>query len=105
MPHDPILTSVIGSYPFPGWLEYAAEHLDEFGPADIAEMQADATTAAIMDQVRAGIDVITDGEQSRFDSTFPSTGSLMGSSPTAHRRGAMDLPPTTSGASTRSSAN
>jgi len=67
MPHDPILTSVIGSYPFPGWLEYAAEHLDEFGPADIAEMQADATTAAIMDQVRAGVDVITDGEQSRFD--------------------------------------
>ena len=67
MPHDPILTSVIGSYPIPGWLEYAAEHLADFGPADIAEMQADATTAAIMDQVRAGVDVITDGEQSRFD--------------------------------------
>jgi 5-methyltetrahydropteroyltriglutamate--homocysteine methyltransferase len=63
----PILTTVIGSYPFPGWLEHASEHLDDFGPDDIAEMQDDAVTSAVMDQVRAGLDVITDGEQSRFD--------------------------------------
>ncbi len=67
MPHDPILTAVVGSYPFPGWLELAATHPEAFGPADLAELQDDATTVAIMDQVRAGLDVITDGEQSRFD--------------------------------------
>lgn len=67
MPHDPIRTTVMGSYPFPGWLDHAAAHPEAFGPADVAEMQDDATTAAIMDQVRAGLDVITDGEQSRFD--------------------------------------
>jgi 5-methyltetrahydropteroyltriglutamate--homocysteine methyltransferase len=64
---QPILTTVVGSYPFPGWLEYASEHLDDFGPDDIAEIQDDAVTGAVMDQVRAGLDVITDGEQSRFD--------------------------------------
>ena len=67
MQKHPILTTVIGSYPFPGWLEHASEHLDDFGPDDIAEMQDDAVTSAVMDQVRAGLDVITDGEQSRFD--------------------------------------
>ena len=67
MAHDPILTTVVGSYPFPGWLEHATTTPDAFGPSDVAEMQDDATTAAIMDQVRAGLDVITDGEQSRFD--------------------------------------
>ena len=65
MQKHPILTTVIGSYPFPGWLEHASEHLDDFGPDDIAEMQDDAVTSAVMDQVRAGLDVITDGEQSR----------------------------------------
>jgi 5-methyltetrahydropteroyltriglutamate--homocysteine methyltransferase len=67
MPHEPILTTVVGSYPFPGWVEHASQSLDAFGSADVAEMQEDATMVAIMDQVRAGLDVITDGEQSRFD--------------------------------------
>lgn len=67
VPHEPIRTTVMGSYPFPGWLEHAAASPDAFGPLDIAELQDDATTAAIMDQVRTGLDVITDGEQSRFD--------------------------------------
>ena len=57
----------MGSHPFPGWLEHAAAHLDAFGPADIAEMQDDAAMAAIGDMVRAGLDIITDGEQTRFD--------------------------------------
>ena len=35
----PLRTTVIGSYPFPSRLEYAAGHLDAFGPDDIAEMQ------------------------------------------------------------------
>jgi 5-methyltetrahydropteroyltriglutamate--homocysteine methyltransferase len=67
MPHEPVPTTVIGSYPFPGWLEHASADLATFGPADIAEAQDDAITAVVMDQVRAGLDVITDGEQSRFD--------------------------------------
>ena len=67
MQKHPILTTVIGSYPFPGWLVYASEHLEDFGSDDIAEMQDDGVTAAVMDQVRAGLDVVTDGEQSRFD--------------------------------------
>ena len=67
MPHEPIRTTVVGSYPFPGWLELLAEHGDEVGSDDREEAIRDAVTAAIADQVRAGIDVITDGEQTRFD--------------------------------------
>lgn len=60
-------TTVVGSYPFPGWLEFASAHLDRFGPDDLAEMLDDAVTAAISDQVAAGLDVISDGEQTRLD--------------------------------------
>ena len=63
----PLRTTVIGSYPFPAWLEFASQHLDRFGPDDVAEMQDDAVVAAIHDQVAAGLDVITDGEQTRLD--------------------------------------
>jgi len=64
---QPLRTSVIGSYPFPGWLEFASQHLDRFGSADLREMQDDAARIAIGDQLDAGLDVITDGEQTRFD--------------------------------------
>jgi len=67
MDAQPLRTSVIGSYPFPGWLEFSAKHLDQFGSADLAEMQDDAAMVAIQDQLAAGLDVITDGEQTRFD--------------------------------------
>ncbi|HLM35142.1 MAG TPA: cobalamin-independent methionine synthase II family protein [Gaiellaceae bacterium] len=67
MPHDPIRTTVVGSHPSPGWLELAAAHLDELGPDDREEATRDAVTVAIVDQRRAGLDVITDGEQTRFD--------------------------------------
>jgi 5-methyltetrahydropteroyltriglutamate--homocysteine methyltransferase len=63
----PIKTTVVGSLPFPGWLEYATQNLDKFGQADIEEMIEDAVITAIHDQVAAGLDVITDGEQTRFD--------------------------------------
>jgi 5-methyltetrahydropteroyltriglutamate--homocysteine methyltransferase len=63
----PLRTSVIGSYPFPGWLELSAAHLDQFGSEDLAELQADAVTVAVQDQLAAGLDVITDGEQTRLD--------------------------------------
>ena len=67
MKEMPLRTTVIGSYPFPGWLEFACRHLDSFGSADRVELQEDAVIAAIHDQVNAGLDVITDGEQTRLD--------------------------------------
>lgn len=78
MKEQPLRTSVIGSYPFPAWLESASGRLGEFGANDIAEMQDDATTAAIGDQVRSGLDVITDGEQGRFDFNLSFYGYLDG---------------------------
>jgi 5-methyltetrahydropteroyltriglutamate--homocysteine methyltransferase len=74
----PLRTTVIGSYPFPGWLEYACQNLADFGPADRAEMQDDAVIAAIHDQVAAGLDVITDGEQTRLDFNLSFYGYLRG---------------------------
>jgi 5-methyltetrahydropteroyltriglutamate--homocysteine methyltransferase len=67
MQHCPLRTSVIGSYPFPSWLEFASQHLGSFGRADVSEIQNDAVIAAVHDQVDAGLDVITDGEQTRLD--------------------------------------
>src|SRR5882672_10091739 len=67
MKERPLRTTVIGSYPFPGWLEFACQHLDQFGEADRAELQEDAVITAIHDQIAAGLDVITDGEQTRLD--------------------------------------
>jgi len=63
----PLRTTVIGSYPFPGWLEFACCNLDQFGDADVAEVQDDAVVVAIHDQTAAGLDVIADGEQTRLD--------------------------------------
>jgi len=74
----PLRTTVIGSYPFPGWLEFASGRLEHFGPADVAEMQDDAVTAAIADQRAAGLDVISDGEQTRFDFNLSFYGYLEG---------------------------
>ena len=78
MPEIPLRTTVIGSYPFPGWLEFAAQHLDEFGPDDLRELQEDAVIAAVHDQVAAGLDVITDGEQTRLDFNLSFYGYLEG---------------------------
>jgi 5-methyltetrahydropteroyltriglutamate--homocysteine methyltransferase len=41
--------------------------LGHFGADDLQELQDDAVIAAVHDQVRAGLDVITDGEQTRLD--------------------------------------
>ena len=67
MKPQPLRTTVIGSYPFPGWLEFACQHLGQFGDADRAEMVDDAVAIAVKDQLDAGLDVITDGEQTRLD--------------------------------------
>lgn len=78
MTSNPLRTTVIGSYPFPGWLEFACQHLDQFGAADRAELQDDAVIAAIHDQLAAGLDVITDGEQTRLDFNLSFYGYLEG---------------------------
>ena len=67
MKAQPLRTTVIGSHPFPGWLELATWNLEKFGEADRAELVDDAVTVAIRDQLDAGLDVITDGEQTRLD--------------------------------------
>lgn len=77
----PIRTTVVGSYPFPGWLEFSTQNLQAFGPADIEEMAEDAVVAAIHDQVHAGLDVITDGEQTRFDFNLSFYGFINGIEP------------------------
>jgi 5-methyltetrahydropteroyltriglutamate--homocysteine methyltransferase len=63
--------TVIGSWSFPGWFEkFAAlvnEHPEQFGPADRDEAVRDAVRLAIDDQLRAGLDRITDGEMQRVD--------------------------------------
>jgi 5-methyltetrahydropteroyltriglutamate--homocysteine methyltransferase len=69
---------VIGSYPFPGWLEFGAQNLAQFGAADIAEMQDDAVVCALHDQMSAGLDVITDGEQTRLDFNLSFYGFIKG---------------------------
>lgn len=73
-----IRTTVVGSYPFPGWLEFATKNLHQFGAADINEMIEDAVIAAIHDQVTAGLDVITDGEQTRLDFNLSFYGFIKG---------------------------
>src|SRR3954452_2170745 len=78
MKERPLRTTVVGSYPFPGWLEFACAHLDQFGESDRLELQDDAVIAAIHDQVAAGLDVITDGEQTRLDFNLSFYGYLEG---------------------------
>src|SRR5215203_7560781 len=74
----PIRTTVVGSYPLPGWLEFASQNLDKFGAADIEEMVEDAVIAAIHDEITAGLDVITDGEQTRLDFNLSFYGHMNG---------------------------
>src|SRR5881392_326807 len=78
MPPPSLRTTVIGSYPFPGWLELACQNLDKFGEADREELIEDAVVVAIHDQLDAGLDVITDGEQTRLDFNLSFYGFLDG---------------------------
>ena len=60
-------TTIAGSLPKPAWL---AQPNQLWAPwlaqgASLAEAKRDATRLAVLDQERAGIDIITDGEQSR----------------------------------------
>lgn len=74
----PLRTTVVGSYPLPGWLELASEQLERFGPDDVRELQEDAVIVAVHDQLAAGLDVISDGEQTRLDFNLSFYGYLEG---------------------------
>jgi 5-methyltetrahydropteroyltriglutamate--homocysteine methyltransferase len=71
MPDPLIPATVIGSWSFPGWYEGfigdAAAHPDRYGAGDRAEAVRDAVRIAVDDQLRAGLDRITDGEMQRVD--------------------------------------
>jgi 5-methyltetrahydropteroyltriglutamate--homocysteine methyltransferase len=70
-------TSLVGSYPQPDWLidrerlrgrfppRVRATELWRIDPQYLEEAQDDATLIAIRDQERAGLDILTDGEQRR----------------------------------------
>jgi 5-methyltetrahydropteroyltriglutamate--homocysteine methyltransferase len=66
-----IPATVIGSWSFPGWFEKFINDVkmqpDRFGPVDREEAVRDAVRLAIDDQVRAGLDRISDGEMQRVD--------------------------------------
>jgi 5-methyltetrahydropteroyltriglutamate--homocysteine methyltransferase len=60
-------TSVVGSHGLPGWVWLAREAMDagRMGVVDLRELMEDATQAALLDQERAGVDVVTTGEMMR----------------------------------------
>ena len=74
----PLTTQLVGSYAKPRWLirhQRVTSPSSSFwrpDPEVLAESQDDATRLAIADQERAGLDVITDGEErrQRFDTYF-----------------------------------
>jgi 5-methyltetrahydropteroyltriglutamate--homocysteine methyltransferase len=68
----PILTAtVIGSWSLPGWyVKFCQDvryHPDLFGQHDRDEALLDAVRLAVDDQLRAGADLISDGEMARVD--------------------------------------
>jgi 5-methyltetrahydropteroyltriglutamate--homocysteine methyltransferase len=69
-------------------LEFASSRLDAFGADDLSEMLDDAVAVAVKDQMDAGLDEITDGEQTRLDFNLSFYGFLNGiaSEPLPRRR-------------------
>ena len=60
-------TSVVGSHGLPGWVWLAREAMEagRMGPTDVRELMEDATQVALLDQERAGVDVVSTGEMMR----------------------------------------
>jgi 5-methyltetrahydropteroyltriglutamate--homocysteine methyltransferase len=60
-------TSVVGSHGLPGWVWLAREAMEagRLGALDLRELTEDATQIALLDQQRAGVDVLTTGEMGR----------------------------------------
>lgn len=68
MPSDPaILTTTVGSYPWPDWLAMARNET----------AVVDATRVVFDTQRQAGIDLPTDGELYRFDPSHPETNGMI----------------------------
>jgi 5-methyltetrahydropteroyltriglutamate--homocysteine methyltransferase len=70
--NNPLIpATVIGSWSFPGWYEKFIGDVGAqpslYGPVDREEAVRDAVRLAIDDQLRAGLDRITDGEMRRVD--------------------------------------
>ena len=66
-PEPRIKTTVVGSYPVPDWLVAAPS----------AQALRDATRVVIVTQEAAGIDLVCDGELSRFDINHPQTNGMI----------------------------
>jgi 5-methyltetrahydropteroyltriglutamate--homocysteine methyltransferase len=77
VPADPLVTTVVGSYPQPNWLidrdrlgarlppRVRARELWRVPEQFLEEAQDDATRVAVAEMERAGVDIITDGEMRR----------------------------------------
>src|SRR5262245_45717960 len=61
-------TTVVGSHAYPSWFWTALEEIKQgrYGVTDIREVYDDAVNAAILDQERAGVDIVSDGEMRRW---------------------------------------
>ena len=59
-----IPATVVGSHPKPSWWHNCKDlHAEgKWGETDLSELLTDAVDVAILDQTRAGLDIITDGE-------------------------------------------
>ncbi len=64
-----IPTTVVGSHAKPGWWHTCKDLATRgtWGSYDLEELLSDAVDVAILDQERAGLDIITDGESRRLD--------------------------------------
>lgn len=84
-------TSTIGSHAPMGWLTtvISAIRTGAYGEQDIAEALQDAVDIAILDQQRAGIDILVDGEMRRIDFNLGFYGRIAGieQQPLARRLG------------------
>lgn len=62
-----LTTSIIGSYARPSWFIAASKAIGrgEFAEKDIEETLNDAVDIALLDQIEAGVDVVSDGEMRR----------------------------------------
>ncbi|MGZ3383891.1 MAG: hypothetical protein ACXWNF_03020 [Isosphaeraceae bacterium] len=88
---EPLIAAmVIASWSFPGWYEKfigdVGSHPDLFGAVDREEAVRDAVRLAIDDQLRAGLDRISDGETQRVDFNFGFYEYLGGLKPTRRVR-------------------
>src|SRR5258706_1592864 len=110
-------TTLVGSYPQPDWLidrpklskqvpRVRAHDLWLVDPQRLDGAQDDATLLAIRDQERAGLDIITDGEQRResYSNRFATALAgidLVNPGKTPNRTGGCSTPPPGGGANPR----